>query len=306
VYLGAHIGIAEGLPNAVRQGQQIGCEAIQIFSKSPQMWAGPPIAPEAARQFREAVVREGLKATAVHHGYLLNLASPKPAMLRQSRTAFLDEIRRAELLGADGLIFHPGAHTGSGVDAGLASIRASLNDAFLATPDVHVRALLENSAGQGTTLCSNFEEIQTLLAGIDRPARVGVALDTCHLFGAGFDFRTPEGYGMLIDRIEATIGIDRVGAFHLNDAKSPLGSHLDRHENIGKGEIGTEGFRHLVSDRRWQAIPGYLETPLDDDGYARYATDLLTLQGLRSRIVRPSAASRPSHRTRSRRASTVK
>ncbi len=306
MYLGAHIGIAEGLPNAVEQGQQIGCEAIQIFSKSPQMWAGPPIAPEAAQRFREAVVREGLKATAVHHGYLLNLASPKPATIRQSRTAFLDEIRRAELLGVDALIFHPGAHTGSGVDAGLASIGASLNDAFAETPDVRVRALLENSAGQGTTLCSNFEEIQTLLAGIDMPARVGVALDTCHLFAAGFDFRTPDGYGRLIDRIDATIGTDRVRAFHLNDAKSPLGSHLDRHENIGKGEIGIEGFRHWVNDRRWQAVPGYLETPLDEAGYAQYAADLRTLQGLRSAPVRPSAAPRPRPPTRARRASTVK
>ncbi|MFZ0700121.1 MAG: deoxyribonuclease IV [Thermoplasmata archaeon] len=306
MYLGAHIGIAEGLANAPSRGRQIGCEAIQIFSKSPQMWAGPPIAPEAARQYRDAVVREGLRATAVHHGYLLNLASPKPAMLKQSRRAFLDEIERAELLGADGLIFHPGAHTGSGVEAGIASITANLNDAFLATPGVHVRALLENSAGQGTTLCSNFEELQAILAGLQAPARAGVTLDTCHLFAAGFDFRTAEGYGALIDRIRATIGVEQVRAFHLNDAKSALGSHLDRHENIGKGEIGLEGFRHLVNDPRWMSVPGYLETPLDEDGYARYATDLRTLTALRSRTSPGSTAERPTRRAPSRRASPVR
>lgn len=305
VYLGAHIGIAKGLPNAPPEGRRIGCEGIQIFSKSPQAWAGPPIAPEAARQFRAAVVGEGLRATAVHHGYLLNLASPKPAMLRQSRTAFLDEIGRAELLGVDALIFHPGAHTGSGVEAGIASITANLNDAFLATPGVRVRTLLENSAGQGTTLCSNFEEIQMILAGIEG-SRAGVALDTCHLFAAGFDFRTPEAYGTLIDRIRDTFGIEQVRAFHLNDAKSPLGSHRDRHENIGKGEIGIEGFRHLVNDSRWRSLPGYLETPLGDDGYARYANDLRTLAGLRASAPHGRSAGRASARLRLGRASTVK
>ncbi len=306
MYLGAHIGIAGGLANAPVEGRQIGCEAIQIFSKSPQMWAGPPIAPEAALRFREAVVREGLRATAVHHGYLLNLASPRPAMLRQSRKAFLDEIQRAELLGIDGLIFHPGAHTGSGVEAGIASITANLNDAFLATPGVHVRALLENSAGQGTTLCSNFEELQMILAGLETPARAGVALDTCHLFAAGFDFRVAEDYGTLIDRIRDTIGIEQVHAFHLNDAKSGLGSHLDRHENIGHGEIGLEGFRHLVNDRHWRAIPGYLETPLDENGYTRYATDLRSLAALRPRTSGESAVGRPPRRARAPRSSTVR
>ncbi|NNN16882.1 MAG: deoxyribonuclease IV [Thermoplasmata archaeon] len=306
MYLGAHIGIAGGLARAPVEGRQIGCEAIQIFSKSPQMWAGPPIAPEGAVQFRQAVVREGLRATAVHHGYLLNLASPKPAMLRQSQKAFLDEIQRAELLGVDGLIFHPGAHTGSGVEAGIASITANLNDTFLATPGVHVRALLENSAGQGTTLCSNFEELQAIVTGLETPARAGVALDTCHLFAAGFDFRTAEGYGALVDRIRDTIGIERVHAFHLNDAKSGLGSHLDRHENIGHGEIGLEGFRHLVNDRRWRSVPGYLETPLDENGYARYATDLRALTTLRPRTSGGSSVTRPTGRARTRPPAAVK
>jgi len=278
--LGAHIGISEGLPEAVRQGRSIGCDAIQIFSKSPQMWEGPPLAPEAAAAFRGAVREQGLLGTAVHHGYLINLGSPKAFMLRKSRKAFLDEIQRAELLGVDGLIFHPGAHLGSGPELGLRTIGESVRKSLEAVPDGTVRLLLENAAGQGTALCSTLDELKTVLAAVDAPDRVGVTLDTCHLFAAGNDFRTEEGYGQLVDRIESTIGVDAVRAFHLNDAKAPLGSHLDRHENSGKGEIWTPGFAHLVSDPRWENVPGYLETPLDDRGYDRYAEDLALLRTL--------------------------
>jgi deoxyribonuclease IV len=292
--LGAHIGIAEGLPEAVRQGKSIGCEAIQIFSKSPQMWEGPPVAPDAASAFRAAVAAEGLLNTAVHHGYLINLGSPKAFMLRRSRKAFLDEIRRAELLGVDGLVFHPGAHLGSGVEAGLRTIAESVRKALEAVPGGKVRLLLENAAGQGTALCSSLEELQDVLAQIDAPERVGVTLDSCHLFAAGHDFRTAEQYGALVDRIAATIGLAAVRAFHLNDAKAALGSHLDRHENIGKGEIGREGFAHLVSDARWSTVPGYLETPLDDHGYDRYAEDLTVLRSL---VASPRAPPPPPRRS---------
>jgi deoxyribonuclease-4 len=295
--LGAHIGIAGGLPEAVRQGRAIGCESIQIFSKSPQMWEGPPVAPEAATAFRTAVRAEGLLSTAVHHGYLINLGSPKAFMLRKSRKAFLDEIQRAELLGVDGLVFHPGAHLGSGPEAGLRTIAESVRKALESVPDGTVRLLLENAAGQGTALCSSFEELKTVLAEIDAPDRVGVTLDTCHLFASGHDFRTKEGYGQLVDRVEATIGTEAVRAFHLNDAKAPLGSHLDRHENIGKGQIGRDGFAHLVSDPRWGTVPGYLETPLDDRGYDRYAEDLAVLRSLTTPDPEEKAPARRSPKT---------
>lgn len=278
--LGAHIGISGGLPEAVRQAKAIGCEAIQVFSKSPQMWEGPPLALEAAVGFRAAVNAEGILNTAVHNGYLVNLASPKAFLLRRSRKAFLDEIQRAESLGADGLIFHPGAHLGSGPEAGLRSIAESIRNALESVPEGRVRLLLENSAGQGTALCSSFDELKTVLATLDAPDRVGVALDTCHLFAAGNDFRTGEGYGHLVDQVEASIGVAAVRAFHLNDAKAVLGSHLDRHENIGKGAIGRDGFAHLLRDPRWAAVPGYLETPLDGRGYDRYAEDLALLRSL--------------------------
>jgi deoxyribonuclease IV len=294
--LGAHLGIAGGIAEAAHEADRLACESLQIFSKSPQMWSGPPLLPEAAEKFRDAVRTSGLKATAVHHGYLLNLASPKPPMLQQSRRAFADEIGRANLLGVDALIFHTGAHLGSGIEPALRTLAESLRLALEADPDGRVRLLLENAAGQGTTLGSNLEELAGVLDTVGRPDRTGVTLDTCHLFAAGFDFRTPELYGGLIDRIEATIGVRRVYAFHLNDAKAPLGSHLDRHENIGRGTIGEAGFRELVRDRRWAQVPGYLETPLDDRDYARYAEDLATLRGLLGASTARRGRKRPTAR----------
>jgi deoxyribonuclease IV len=303
--LGAHIGIAGGLPEAVQELRKIGGDALQIFSKSPQMWDGPPIALEAAENFRAAVRSEHVRATAIHHGYLANLASPKVPILRRSRRAFQDEIARAELLQVDGLIFHPGAHTGSGVDAGLAKIAESLRLAIAATPEGRTRLLLENAAGQGTTLGSRFEELKTVLDAVGAPERTGITLDTCHLFAAGFDFRTDETYGRLIDHIRDTVGLSAVRAFHLNDAKADLGSHLDRHENIGHGLLGLDGFRRLVNDGRWEGTPGYLETPLDEESYQRYAHDLATLRSLV--VVGAAAAETGPARRRSRPgSSTVK
>jgi deoxyribonuclease-4 len=278
--LGAHIGISAGLAEAPATARSIGCDVMQIFSKSPQMWKGPPISDESATAFTAAVRDQGIRSTAVHHSYLINLASPKKSMLAISRRAFVDEIQRADKLHADQLIFHPGAHMGGGVDAGLALIVESLNWAIGKTPGAKVRVLLENAAGQGTALCSKFEELRTVLDGVQNPARVGVALDTCHLFAAGFDFRTPETYGALNDELRTKLGFADVHAFHLNDAKAELASHTDRHENIGKGHIGSDGFRGWVNDPQWAETPGYLETPMDDEGYAAYEKDLQTLRGL--------------------------
>lgn len=282
MWLGAHVGIATGLAEAPVIGRRIGCEAIQIFSKSPKLWDGAPIAPEAAEGFAAAVRRESLHATAVHHGYLVNLASPKPPMLKRSRSAFVDEIHRATQLGVDALIFHPGAHLGSGAESGLATIAESINGAIAQTPESRVRLLLENAAGQGTALCSTFAELATVLAKIDDRSRVGVAIDTCHLFAAGTDFRTPATYGAAMDALARDLGRKEVRAFHLNDAKAELGSHRDRHENIGRGQIGTAGFASFVNDPGWAEVPGYLETPLDDNDYALYETDLATLRSLRA------------------------
>jgi deoxyribonuclease IV len=299
VWLGAHVGIADGLDEAARTGKRIGCESIQIFSKSPQMWAGAAIPVEAAEGFRAAVLAEGLRAPTVHHGYLANLASPKKAMLARSRKAFLDELQRAELLGVENLIFHPGASLDGGPEAGVKTLVASLDAAFRAVPDGRVRVLLENAAGQGTAMGSTFEQLAEVLGRLADPARAGVAIDTCHLFASGVDFRTEADYGSMVDRLAATVGLERVRAFHLNDAKAELGSHLDRHENIGKGQLGLDGFRHLVNDPRWAGVPGYLETPLTEDDYAAYVADLAALRAL----VTGVAAEAPRREGRPRRPS---
>jgi deoxyribonuclease IV len=296
MYLGAHLGIAGGFAEAVAEAGRLRAESLQIFAKSPQMWSGPPVSSEAAERFRAAVRSSSLRATAIHHGYLLNLASPKPEMLARSRAAFRDEIGRADRLGVDALIFHPGAHLGAGSAAGLSTLRESLTAALEETDGSPTRLLLENSAGQGTTLCGSLEELAEVLARVPAARRLGVTLDTCHLFANGFDLRTDDGYGALVDRIGSTIGEAAVRAFHLNDAKAPLGSHLDRHENVGRGEIGAEGMRRIVRDRRWAEIPGYLETPLDDRGYARYAEDLATLRA--SGPATPSGEDAPRARPR--------
>ncbi len=292
MFLGAHIGIADGWPEAVAQAREIGCDAMQVFSKSPRSWKGPAIPPETAEAFRQAVARQGLRRVLVHHGYLANLAHPRPDALRQSRAALEDELARAELLGADGLVLHPGAHLGSGPEAGISTVVASLNAAFERVPG-KVPVLLENAAGQGTTLGRSFDELARMLSGVRESRRIGICIDTCHLFASGLDFRSPETYAERIDEIAGSIGLGSVRAFHLNDARAPLGSHLDRHANIGAGEIGVDGFAGWLCDPRWAETPGVLETPLDDRGYALYAEDL---GRLRSLLPRPTPAARPSRR----------
>jgi deoxyribonuclease-4 len=301
VYIGAHIGIADGLGAATATARAIGCESIQVFAKSPQMWKGPPIPAEAAKEFRDGVHAQGLRAPAVHHGYLLNLANPKDSLIQQSRIAFLDEMDRAELLGADHLIFHPGAHLGSGVDVGVVRVAESLNWALAERPDGKVRLLLENAAGQGTTLGASFAELARILGGVKERKRVGVTIDTCHLFASGVDFRGETLYGRMIDDLERDLGLHEVGAFHLNDARADLGSHLDRHENIGQGLLGLEGFGNFVNDPRWADRAGYLETPLDDHGYGRYEKDLATLRGLRKTPPKTSGAVAASRAKKARR-----
>ncbi|MFZ0831067.1 MAG: deoxyribonuclease IV [Thermoplasmata archaeon] len=298
MWLGAHIGIADGLAEAVVTGRGIGCEAIQIFSKSPQMWGSAPIDPANAQAFREAVVREGLHSCAVHQSYLPNLASPKKALLGRSRKTFVDELRRAEQLGVPALIFHPGAHIGEGVDAGLRRIVESIDWAVGETPDITCRALLENAAGQGSTLGSTFEELAWVLDHVSDRARVGVTIDTCHLFASGVDFRTEEQYADVIKHLDATVGLADVRAFHLNDSKGPLGCKLDRHENIGKGLLGLEGFRHFLNDSQWASTPGYLETPIGDEGYGTYKQDLITLRSLVRTVPVPAPVGRKIPRRR--------
>ncbi len=300
--LGAHVSTAGGISRAPETGRSIGAEAIQIFSKSPHSWTAPPLDPEEAARFRAEMERTGLSAASVHHNYLTNLASPKESNYRASRASFRDDLERSESLGARHLIFHPGAHVGSGTEAGIRRIAAALVWAIGETPKYRVRILLENAAGQGTTLGSTFEELARILDAVGAPERVGIALDTCHLFASGVEFRTDTDYGAVLDRLQATVGADRVRAFHLNDSVAGLGSHLDRHANIGRGALGIEGFRRWVTDRRWAEVPGYLETPLADESYATYRDELAALRALAApppRVARPRSGATAARRRRS-------
>ena len=288
MHLGAHMSIAGGVALAPERGEADGCEAIQIFSRSPRMLRNTkPLAVEETAAFRENLAVHRIARVIIHANYLINLASPKKSMLRVSREAFVDELNRAQQLGVRDVIFHPGAHMGKGEPAGLRAIAASLDWCLEHAEAPDVFAVLENTAGAGTVLGYRFEQIGDIMRASSHPERLGLCVDTCHTFAAGYDFRSREGYDDLMKTVDAAVGLGRLRAFHLNDSKGELGSRQDRHENIGKGKIGVEGFRPLVNDARFRELPGCLEYPGDDAGYRR---NLKTLRSLIEGYVPPKKA----------------
>lgn len=277
-YLGAHMSIAGGLHLAVERGLAIGCEAIQIFSKNQRQWRAKPLTEEDARTFRDAVKAAGLPAVTIHDSYLINLADPVEETLTKSRAAFVEEMNRAQRLAVPYLIFHPGAHKESGEGAGIRQIAESLDVALVAAEAPDVTLLLECTAGQGTVLGHTFEQLRDIREGVSDPSRVGFCFDTCHLFAAGYDIREAEGYELVMQGADHILGLEHVHAFHLNDSKRELGSHVDRHEAIGDGEIGLESFRFLVNDRRFERVPMLLEVPGGDE---EFQANLARLKALR-------------------------
>jgi deoxyribonuclease-4 len=276
--LGAHVSIAGGVALAPGRGRDLGCGAIQIFLKNQRQWAAPPLDPADARAFRAARRRAGLAHAFAHGSYLVNLASPTPAAWVQALATFVDELRRAEALGLGWLVVHPGSHMGAGREAGVAAVARAVDEGLARTR--RVRVALENTAGAGNALGRTFEDLADIVARVRRPGRVGVCLDTCHLFAAGYDIRTPRGYAAAMDRCAQTVGLSRVLAFHLNDARAPLGSGLDRHEHIGRGRLGLAPFRLLLNDARFAAVPKVLETPKEPEPTADLR-NLATLRRLR-------------------------
>jgi deoxyribonuclease-4 len=275
--LGAHVSAAGGVDKAPLNGKELGCEVIQIFTKSQLQWAARPLTKEEIIGFKQNMKATDMQFCAVHSTYLINLASPKKELLNKSRTAFLHEIERCDAIGADQFVFHPGAHTGGGVESGLKTITESLDWIIGKTEGSKTRLLIEITAGQGTLLPFKWEHIASVLEQVSDRKRLGVCFDTCHAFAAGYDIRTKDGYENVLKEIEKIIGLKRVEAFHLNDSIGDLGSHLDRHQAIGHGKIGKEFWSMLVNDRRFAKHPGYLETPLGDIGYVR---DLKFLRSL--------------------------
>ena len=260
--LGAHMPTAGGHHNAITDGAAIGCHSVQIFTASPRQWRAPTISPELAEKFKQVVRESGITKIAAHDSYLINLAAePGSEVLAKSRIAFRAEIERAEALGVDFLVSHPGAHGGAGEDVGIARLVESLDVIHRETAGAKVRVAIETTAGQGTYLGGRFEQIARILNGVEDPARLVVCLDTCHIFAAGYDIRTPEAYQETMRQFDEIIGLASLQVIHANDSQKAFGSHADRHAHIGEGEIGLEAFRLLVNDPRLAGLPVIVETP---------------------------------------------
>ncbi len=280
LWLGAHMSIAGGLEKAIAHAVSVESDAVQVFTKNQRQWIAKPIADDEAALFRTRYTESGLRGVVAHDSYLINLASPKDDLWEKSIAAFRDELERCELLGIPFLVTHPGSHVGSGREVGLDRIVAALERVHADLPGYQVRTLLETTAGQGTNLGSTFEDLAYLLEKSSAPERLGVCFDTCHIFVAGYDIRTPETYQATMDEFDRLIGLDQIEAFHLNDAKEELGSKKDRHHLIGQGNIGPEGFRSLMSDVRFHGKPALLETDKGED----LAEDRAALVLLRSLV----------------------
>jgi deoxyribonuclease-4 len=291
--LGAHMSIAGGLPLAVDRAVAHRCEVLQIFSKSSGQWRARPLERTEVRDFRARVERAGLAAVVAHASYLINLGTSDPALRAQSIDAFGVELDRAEALGLLGVVVHPGCYTTGTEEDGLRLVAEAVRQVVRERRGRHAMVLLEHTAGQGTSLGWRFEQLGRILERLDGHPRVGVCLDTCHLFAAGYDLSTPAGYERTFDTFREVIGFDRLRAFHLNDSKRALGSRRDRHAHIGDGQLGIEAFRRLVNDRRFGHLPMLLETPKTEGRAARSiavdpldAMNLAVLRGLIN-AVRP-------------------
>jgi len=266
--IGLHVSISGGLLKAVERGEAQRCEAIQIFTKNQLQWKAPPVSPSQGISFLKALRESGIKRVVAHASYLINLAGGGLHWER-SVQALIDEIERCDQLGIDELVLHPGAHMGQGIEKGLCKLKEALRNVLAGTEESHVRILLETMAGQGTALGANLGLFRGLFEEFHWDARLGLCLDTCHLFAAGYELRERGTYGRFVSNLESSFGLDRIGCWHLNDSKTGKGSHRDRHQHIGEGELGLRFFSMLLSDDRWEGVPLVLETPkegLGDDG----------------------------------------
>ena len=272
--IGAHESVAGGLHLAFERGLADGAEAIQIFTKSSRQWAAKTLSDADVQAFRAAHAASGLSVI-VHDSYLINLGADPGETRDKSLSAFRDELERCERLGVSWLVAHPGAHSDEAI--GLRQIAHGIRQCFDETRGSTAGVLLEITAGQGTALGFRFDHLQRLLEMVDAPERMGVCLDTCHLYAAGYDIATQEGYERTIEELEATVGARRVKAMHLNDAKKGLSSRVDRHEHIGQGTLGVATFERFVRDPRFEGVSAVLETP-----EGRWKEEIALLKSLRS------------------------
>ncbi len=280
--LGSHMSIAGGVENAVLSGHSIGCDAIAMFTKNNNQWKAKPLTQADADRFNAALIETGIRPVVAHSSYLINLASPDAVLWKKSIAALEDELARCELLGIPYLVLHPGSHMGKGVDWGVKRVAEAFNRIHAKKPGLRVMTLLEHTAGQGNHLGHLFEELAQMRELIVDKTRIGVCVDSCHLFAAGYDLRKPDAYADVFKRFDDIVGIAQIKAWHLNDAKMPLGSRVDRHEQIGQGKLGRAAFKNIMNDPRWQNLPGLLETEKGPD----LKEDVVNLKTLRRMIVK--------------------
>jgi len=264
-YIGAHVSAAGGVENAPLNADKIDATAFALFTKNQRQWKARPLTDESIRRFKENCAASGYGPDQIlpHDSYLINLGHPDPARLQQSRAAFIDEMIRCEQLGLKYLNFHPGSHLNKiDEEACLSRIAESINLALVKTRGV--TAVIENTAGQGTNMGHRFEHLAAIIDGVGDRSRVGVCLDTCHTFSAGYDLVTLDGYEKTLAHFDTVVGFAYLKGLHLNDGKKAMGSRVDRHESLGDGTLGLEPFRMIMNDSRFEDIPIILETPNDD------------------------------------------
>ncbi|MGC9361239.1 MAG: deoxyribonuclease IV [Anaerolineae bacterium] len=261
---GAHMSVAGGLDQALFRGNSIGCDTIQLFLRSPTRWEAAPIEPEDVLAFQAARRATDITPIVAHGSYLINLASAKKALWRRSLSTLIDDLGRCQRLGLDAYVLHPGAHTGSGEEAGLLRVTEAIRRALQAF-DGDVQLLLENTAGQGTSLGYRLEHLGKIIEGAGWPERLGICIDTAHAVAAGYTLAGAEAYASFWETVDRLVGIERVGCLHLNDSLGDQGSRVDRHAHIGEGHVGVDGFRRLVNDPALQKVPMILETPKGED-----------------------------------------
>jgi len=277
---GAHESIAGGVFNAVILGKKATCDTIQMFNKSSNQWRAKKLDTKEIDEFFHQIELTGVTVPVSHTSYLINAASPDKALNKKSYEALKEELERCETLKIPNLVFHPGSHVGSGEEAGMNLISENINNLFDALPVGTVRLLLETTAGQGSNLGYTFEQLAYMIDRVEDKNRVGVCLDTCHIFAAGYPITKPADYKKTIKQFDDIIGLDRLKIIHINDSLKEFGSKKDRHEHIGKGHIGLDGFRNFINDKRFAKVPMILETPKDEE----LTEDIENLRVLRSLI----------------------
>lgn len=278
--LGAHMSIAGGVFNAFGDGKKVGCDTIQIFTKSSNQWKARPLENEEIEKFKTVQKETGIKPVIAHDSYLINLCSPDKAKMKMSVEAFGIELQRCRSLGIPYLVMHPGSHLGEGEEWGMKLIAENLSKLLSEDEgEGGAMVLLETTAGQGSNLGYKFEQLRFMMDLIPQKDRIGVCVDTAHIYAAGYDIKSQGGFDKVLDEFDRIIGIGKLRAVHINDSKKGCGSRVDRHEQIGKGEIGIEPFRYLMNKKEFASLPMVLETPKDKD-YKEDVENLAVLRGL--------------------------